>query len=70
MAAFESNNWLAGLAGVTSAVTVAGNAAVLAAFAARRNLRAVRSNLFIASMGELRNSLLGENALFLSLLLA
>ena len=33
--------------------TVAGNAAVLAAVASRRSLRAVRSNLFIASMGEL-----------------
>ena len=55
MAAFASNDWLAGLAGVTSVVTVAGNAAVLAAFAARRNLRAVRSNLFIASMGEFTN---------------
>ena len=52
MDAFASNPWLAGLAGVTSAVTVVGNAAVLAAVATRRNLRAVRSNLFIASMGE------------------
>ena len=52
MDAFASNPWLAGLAGVTSAVTVAGNAAVLAAVATRRNLRSVRSNLFIASMGE------------------
>ena len=53
MDAFASNPWLASLAGVTSAVTVAGNAAVLAAVASRRSLRAVRSNLFIASMGEL-----------------
>ena len=52
MDAFASNPWLAALAGVTSVVTVVGNAAVLAAVASRRNLRAVRSNLFIASMGE------------------
>ena len=54
MDAFASNPWLAALAGITSVVTIVGNAAVLTAVASRRNLRAVRSNLFIASMGEFK----------------
>ncbi len=41
---------------VSAAATVAGNALVLVAFAARPALRGVRSNLYIFSLGECWNA--------------
>ena len=44
--------WLVALGSGVTAFTVVGNLFVLLAVAFRRNIRAVRSNVFIASLGK------------------